>query len=93
MYIFVRKSEQSYTKKQPFVMTIEQIKRKMITGDYITLGRMLGITPETARMRFRRGKDDAVSGMKKIIESRDELVRSTAEALNPVSQESEVIGN
>lgn len=93
MYIFVRKSEQSYTKKQPFVMTIEQIKRKMITGDYITLGRMLGITPETARMRFRRGKEDAVAGMQKIIDSRDQLVMSASEALNSLSQDSEVIGN
>ena len=60
-------------------MTIEQIKKKMITGDYITLGRMLGITPDSARMRFRREKEDAVAAMMKIIESREAMIRQASD--------------
>lgn len=62
-------------------MTIEQIKQKMITGDYITLGRMLGITPDSARMRFRRQKEDAIKAMQKIIIGREALISQSSESV------------
>jgi hypothetical protein len=57
-------------------MTSEQIKKKMIIGDFVTLGLLLGINPGAARMRYKREKPEAVEGMIKIIESRDQLISS-----------------
>ena len=55
-------------------MTIEQIKESIMYGDYITLGKILGIDTQTARMRFRRNKEDAIAGMHKIIKQREQLL-------------------
>lgn len=55
-------------------MKSEQMQEKIMSGDYVVLGKILGTTPETARMRFRREKTDAVEGMARIIESREKLI-------------------
>jgi hypothetical protein len=62
------------------IVTIqEQIQQKIKYGDFITLGAMLGITSDNAKMRFRRGKEDAVQGMLKIIASRETLLSTSQE--------------
>lgn len=59
------------------IVTIkEQISGKVKYGDYLTLGAMLGITPDSAKMRYRRGKEDAVLAMARIIEAREALIQS-----------------
>lgn len=63
--------------KKANVMTIEQIKKKLRSGDFVTLGEMLGITPDSARMRFRRGKVEAINGIEKIIATRELLLQSS----------------
>jgi hypothetical protein len=57
-------------------MKIEQIKTKIETGDYITLGKMLGCNADAARMRFRRNDDEAIDAMARIIEAREELINN-----------------
>lgn len=54
----------------------EQIIEKIEKGDYITLGKMLGIAPDTARMRFRRDDKDAVLAMQKLVENRYEFIKT-----------------
>lgn len=56
-------------------MELEQIKMKMKYGDYNTLGQILGISPDAAKMRFNRKDGTAIEAMTKIIESREELIR------------------
>lgn len=51
-----------------------QIKRKIKSGDYITLGRMINCNKETARSRYRRSNTEAVLAMQKIIKSREFLI-------------------
>lgn len=55
-------------------MTIEQIKQKMEYGDYGVAGKMLGITTDAARMRFRRGDDEMNETLIKIINNRETLI-------------------
>lgn len=55
-------------------MTREQIKERIIIGDFITLGKMLGKSTEAARMRWRRGKQDAIDAMEKIVDQREKLI-------------------
>lgn len=57
-------------------MKTEQIQEKIMSGDYVVLGKMLKTTPETARMRFRRCKNDAINGMRRIIKNREKLINS-----------------
>ncbi|MDM1061914.1 hypothetical protein HXZ62_04940 [Empedobacter falsenii] len=58
-------------------MIYEQLKPKIMTGDYITLARMLGLnSPDSARMRCRRGDIEALEALEKIIENRDQLIKN-----------------
>lgn len=54
-------------------MKNEQKNQKVKYGDYVLLGSLLGITPDNARMRLKRQKEDAVKGLEKIIETREKL--------------------
>lgn len=56
-------------------MTSEQIKMKMKYGDYNTLGQILGISSDAAKMRFNRKDSTAIEAMTKIILSREELIK------------------
>lgn len=63
--------------KMDKIVTIrEQIIGKISYGDFRTLGEMLNITRDNAKMRFRRGKEDAVLGMQKIIQAKESLVNT-----------------
>jgi len=53
--------KQSYDNSYKNVMKLEQIKNKIRYGDYITLSEMLITTPDTAKMRVRRGDKDALA--------------------------------
>jgi hypothetical protein len=57
-------------------MTKEEILPKIKNGDYITLGKMLGCDSNAARMRLSRNKPEAIEGMQKIIEAREELINN-----------------
>lgn len=56
-------------------MQLDQIKLKMKYGDYNTLGQILGISPDAAKMRFNRKDALAIEAMIKIIETREDLIR------------------
>lgn len=45
-------------------------------GDYITLGKMLGIAQNTARMRFVRNDNEAVNAMNTIVTTRNEMIEN-----------------
>ncbi len=64
--------------KSADVLELEQkkLKNKVRNGDFILLGQMLNITKDAAKMRFYRGKEDAVLGLKKIIETRENLIEN-----------------
>lgn len=51
-----------------------ELKDRMKLGDYVTLAEMLGVAQNTAAMRYRRDNEEAVLGMKAIIESREALI-------------------
>ncbi|WP_435138830.1 hypothetical protein [Formosa sp. A9] len=53
-----------------------QLNSKIVKGDYIVLGQLLDLDSHAARMRFKRGKEDAVTGMKEIVENREALIES-----------------
>ncbi|TDS65304.1 hypothetical protein [Myroides indicus] len=48
-------------------------KMKIKYGDFVLLADLLGTTTDNARMRYRRGKEDAVNGIRAIIENREKL--------------------
>ncbi len=52
-----------------------QIQPKIMKGDYITLGLIMGRPQNTARMRFRRGHKDAVLAMQKIVNNREQFIK------------------
>jgi|LakMenEpi03Aug12_release.lakeMendotaPanAssembly.Ray.scaffolds.fasta_scaffold3750383_1 hypothetical protein len=56
-------------------MTSDQLKEKIKYGDYNTLGQVLGITSDAAKMRFKRNDAVAIEAMTKIIEGRDQLIK------------------
>jgi hypothetical protein len=59
-------------------MSEQDIKQKMQSGDWKTVGQLLGITPNNAAMAFRRsGKrhDEVVATIEKIITNREKLLR------------------
>ncbi|WP_417289647.1 hypothetical protein [Corallibacter sp.] len=60
----------------------KEIELKIELGDYVTLGKMLGVPQNTARMRFKRDNLKAVEAMKLLIESRDQLIKSYKESLS-----------
>jgi len=55
-------------------MTLEQIKKKIRYGDYSTLGLMLAINPDAAKMRFLRNDSMAIQAMLIIITHREEMI-------------------
>lgn len=50
---------------------------KIAKGDFILLGKMLGITRYAARMRYYRGNEEAIKGLRKIIDSRNALINES----------------
>ena len=44
----------------------EQIKPKIEKGDFVVVGKMLGISQENARMRFARNKEQEILAMSKL---------------------------
>lgn len=56
-------------------MDTKKIKQKIEVGDYILASRMLNITPENARARFSRKKEDVLNALKVIILNREKLIR------------------
>ena len=53
----------------------EQLKEKIKYGDYNTLGQILGITSDAAKMRFKRNDPDATEVLIKIITMRENLIK------------------
>jgi len=57
---------------------IEKIKTKISTkilkGDYVTLGKILGVKKETAIARYRRNNESTVIVMQKIVESKEKMI-------------------
>jgi hypothetical protein len=53
----------------------EQLKEKIKYGDYNTLGQILGITSDAAKMRFKRNDSVAIEAMTKMIVGRDQLIK------------------
>ena len=53
-----------------------EIDPKVKKGDFITLGEMIGVPQNTARMRYKRDDADAILAMKKIVDTRDQLIKS-----------------
>ena len=49
-------------------------------GDYVTLGQMLDVPQNTARMRYKRDNEEAVEAMKLIIDTRDTMIKSYKES-------------
>ncbi len=45
-------------------------------GDYLTLGEMLNVSSDAARMRYRRGDKEALAAMKVIKENRKALIEN-----------------
>lgn len=56
----------------------EQFKAKIKRGDFVTLGQLLDVQPEAARMQFNRNKEEAVLGMVDIIENREAFILNYA---------------
>lgn len=56
-------------------MTIEQIENKLEYGDYKTLGIILNTTREAAKMRFKRGDEEAKEALIKIFDAREEFIK------------------
>ena len=52
----------------------EQIKPKIEKGDFVVVGKMLGISQENARMRFARNKEQEILAMKALVENRERLI-------------------
>jgi hypothetical protein len=55
-------------------MTKDELIVKIKSGDYITLGSILGCDSNAARMRFKRNNPEALEGMEKIIIARESLI-------------------
>jgi len=60
----------------------KELSRKMELGDYVTLGKILGLAQQTARMRYLRHNEEAVLAMKEIIESREALINKFKKGLD-----------
>lgn len=71
----------------------EQLKSKIKRGDFITLGKILGIEQNTARMQFNRGIDLAVKVMSEIIDNRENFVADYELRQNSVIIDCAIIGN
>lgn len=47
----------------------------MQIGDYNQVAQILGCTRDAAKMRLRRGAPEAIEALKRLIETREELVK------------------
>ena len=54
----------------------EQIKKRMQVGDLLTAAKMLGITTDAARMRLNRQQHEIIEALEKVIQTREELIKS-----------------
>lgn len=61
-------------KSESIVRIKEHIQPKIQKGDFVIVGRMLGISQDSARMRYRRNKEAVVLAMKELIEMRENLI-------------------
>lgn len=61
---------------------LEQIKQNIQYGDYQTAAKILDITADAAKMRFRRGDKKTVEILKKITESRENLIQELKTGIN-----------
>ena len=52
----------------------EKIKAKIDRGDFVTLSKILEVSPTTARARYRRNNKNTVLIMIKIIEEEQKLI-------------------
>ena len=56
----------------------EELKKKMICGDWIVVGEMLGITAKNAQQSFTRPDSkrytDILNAIEKVVKSREELL-------------------
>ncbi len=57
-------------------MTTKQIREKMEIGDFILASKLLGISPENARIRFLRKKEDVIEVLEAIIVNREMFIRN-----------------
>jgi hypothetical protein len=64
-------------KPNPKKMDNQILRTKIQKGDFKTLAAMLGINSEAARKRFSRKNKEAVEGMKKIINTRETLIKKS----------------
>ena len=60
----------------------EQLKTKILKGDYVLLAKMMGTERDAARMRFRRNNKDAIFAMQLIVKTREDLIASYNKSLN-----------
>lgn len=68
------KYKNKYMERFEVVRIKEQIKPNILKGDFVTLGKMMGLEPDTARQRFNRDKEDAVLAMQTLLENRNEFI-------------------
>lgn len=61
-------------KTNEIVRIKEQILPRIRKGDFITLGEMLGISQDNARMRFIRNKEDVVVALQALVLFREQLI-------------------
>lgn len=62
-------------------MIVEQIKKQMQYGDYVTLGKMFNLPTSTVKARFLREDEKTVKAVVKIIEARDKLIEEFKQQL------------
>lgn len=52
----------------------EQIKSKMMVGDFVLASNMMKMTTDNVRMRFKRRKQDVLDCLLLIVNNREELI-------------------
>ena len=57
-------------------MTYEQIKEKMLVGDYELASQMLKTSRDNVRQRLSRRKSDVLNALQVIIENREQLIKN-----------------
>lgn len=72
--------KQRYINKQ-IIMTLEQIKKQIQYGDYVTLGKMFNLPTSTVKSRFLREDEKTAKAMVIIIKSREKMIEEFKEQL------------
>jgi hypothetical protein len=62
--------------KMEKVPTLEQLKPKMQIGDYEQVAKMLGCSRDAAKMRLRRGYEDALCALQTFINEREKIINN-----------------